>query len=576
MLDWEERPVDPLPGTSPAVIPDNRVLLRQRGHTEPTPISDLVKDAIFIRGTISGLDAHGVAWLRSQVVHPALKRCDLVFSLYGGCPTWDDVLLDALDLQDANTDRVAFRVLARRIGQDRPANLLWLQAEMSEPGVIVVGNVSNFMVGARWDPTDAVVVTAIDAAGADALRRWFDSVHAHSRALTSITARAPRLRLPEGTAEGERMWREYLKTLDEAVPIDVNPDAEITVDPDTGEIKDAPELTPTQAKAIAQIDPVLLAVQAALAKGTLVSIDRVGRAPPLDMPVRAEMFGEAGEQRAGAARRKQSFSITVFDEKTAKLLENRRNEIGSRLSAFSLMLREGERWMPAGAFALFEKEMRDAEEKAKQALAKATGGMKADAFVDSQAAKIEEDCRKLAQQIGPDRRVSPALMQEVRTGLIKRLSANLDRGMACGISRTVTQLSSIEDQRQSPWGAVQTFLTSAAKLPRELITDPFRVRGLVVNRDELIKAFDVFGDALVCQYLGGQRVDRMAERELELIGQIVADMEATPWQRSQALHRLIQGQGEEAILSALREPNPTPTRGPSLCAASDCATTSIR
>jgi hypothetical protein len=96
MLDWDERPADPLPGRLPGVIPDNRVLLRKRRHTEPTPISDLVKDTIFIRGTISGLDAHGVAWLRSQVVHPALKRCDLVFSLYGGCPTWDDVLLDAL------------------------------------------------------------------------------------------------------------------------------------------------------------------------------------------------------------------------------------------------------------------------------------------------------------------------------------------------------------------------------------------------------------------------------------------------------------------------------------------------
>jgi hypothetical protein len=93
MLDWDERPADPLPGRLPGVIPDNRVLLRQRRHTEPTPISDLVKRAAFIRGTISGLDAHGVAWLRSQLVRRELRRCDLVFSLYGGCPTWDDVLI---------------------------------------------------------------------------------------------------------------------------------------------------------------------------------------------------------------------------------------------------------------------------------------------------------------------------------------------------------------------------------------------------------------------------------------------------------------------------------------------------
>lgn len=553
MLDWDERPADPLPGRLPGVIPDNRVLLRQRRHTEPTPISDLVKDAIFIRGTISGLDAQGVAWLRSQVVHPALKRCDLVFSLYGGCRTWDDVLLDALDLQDANTDRVAFRVLGRRIGPDRPANLLWLQAEMSESGVIVVGNVSNFMVGARWDPTDAVVVTAIDAAGADALRRWFDSVHAHSRALTSTTARAPRLRLPEGTAEGERMWREYLKTLHDAVSRGLDLDAEVKADPETGEIVAAPERTPTQTGALPKPDPVLLSVQTVLSRGTLVSIERVGRAPPLNMPIRPDFFGELAEERVGSAARRQSFSVSLFDEKTRKALDNLSGALADRLRGFSLMLRESQRWMPHDAFPLFEREIEDAQEKSRKALADVTGGKTPEDFVAGLTGKIEKDLIELAARIGARSKPTADLMERVTTGLKQRLAANLGRGMVPNVSRTAVNLPAHQDECQTPWGAVQTFLASAARLPREVIANPFRMRGLSAKPEPFLEAFDVFEDPLPRGFLNRRRVDDDAKRDLDVIDRIEADEVATPRQRAHALYRLIKGERPDAALAALQD-----------------------
>ena len=85
-------------------------------------------------------------------------------------------------------------------------------------GHVVTGNVGNLLAGARWDPTDAVMSFPLEPAAADALRKWFDYLHAHSRPLTRETAAAPRLRPPEGDAEGERLWREYLEVLDRRRP----------------------------------------------------------------------------------------------------------------------------------------------------------------------------------------------------------------------------------------------------------------------------------------------------------------------------------------------------------------------
>ena len=50
----------------------------------------------------------------------------------------------------------------------------------------------------------------LEPAAAEALRKWFDNAHTRSRSLTKETAAAPRLRLPDGDAEGKRLWEEYM------------------------------------------------------------------------------------------------------------------------------------------------------------------------------------------------------------------------------------------------------------------------------------------------------------------------------------------------------------------------------
>ena len=196
----------------PGILPDNRVIAGQRLYSEP--FADLTARAAFVRGLVSGLDRDGVGVLRTLVARPELKQLLLIVAVYEGSRTWDDVLFDLLGIQDSTADHVQFRLLARRVGPDRPANLLWIQPADGGHGHVVTGNVGNLLASAHWDSTDAVMCFPLEPAAADAVRKWFDNLHAHSRNLAPETAAAPRLQPAEGDAEGERLWREYLEVLD--------------------------------------------------------------------------------------------------------------------------------------------------------------------------------------------------------------------------------------------------------------------------------------------------------------------------------------------------------------------------
>ena len=133
-------------------------------------------------------------------------------------------------------------------------------------------------------------------------------------------------------------------------PPTMSPSRRSVINAETGEVE-ARDRTNTVAhgQRSRRPDPVLLAVQTVLAKGSVVAPDRASRAPPLDAPVKAELFGERAETRSGAARRQQRFSVSLFDEDVARRLEARKGAKSDRLAACSLMLREGVRWVPDSA-----------------------------------------------------------------------------------------------------------------------------------------------------------------------------------------------------------------------------------
>lgn len=536
----------------PGVLPDNRVITGQRLYGDP--FADLTASAAYVRGIVSGLGRDGVGLLRTLSARPELKQLLLIVVVYGGSRTWDDVLFDLLGIQDSTPDHVQFRLLARRVGPDRPANLLWIQPADGGHGHVATGNVGNLLAPARWDSTDAVMCFPLEPAAADALRKWFDNLHARSRGLTPETAAAPRLRSPEGDADGERLWREYLEVLDGC---DQESAAEPVIDADTGEIAQAVELTPSKLKAFPQPDPVFLAVQTAMAKGALVSLDRVDRIPPIDVPIRPEMLGEIGTRRVGGASRRVAYRVSLFDEKTQKQLNNRHADASTRLSAFSLMVRDGQRWMPEAAFSLFEQELAASQQKSRNALLAAIGDKPAADVVTTLSEKVARELRELAKQAGVSTTPSDRLLSDVLDDLKQRLETHLGKGAAPGIVRIEAGLSAREDAHYSPWGTVQTFLASAARLPREVISDPFRMRGLVTEAEAFLRAFDLFGDPLVRRYLARERVEKQAKEELVMIEEdIIGNETATPWHRAQALYSLITGAPLADIKQALLRTRP--------------------
>jgi hypothetical protein len=218
------------------------------------------------------------------------------------------------------------------------------------------------------------------------------------------------------------------------------------------------------------------------------------------------------------------------------------------------MVRDGQRWMPEAAYSLFDKELAASQQKSRDSLRAAIGDKPAADVVAALSGKVAKDLSELAKQAGVGATLPNTLLDDVLADLGKRLEAHLGKEAAPGIVRIAATLDAHEDSHHSPWGTVQTFLASAARLPREVISDPYRMRGLATEPEALIRAFDIFRDPLLRRYLNGDGVRKQAEGELEMIDdEIIAEETATPWQRSQALYALITGMGPDAVKQALRK-----------------------
>ena len=215
------------------------------------------------------------------------------------------------------------------------------------------------------------------------------------------------------------------------------------------------------------------------------------------------------------------------------------------------MLRDGVRWVPNAAEDLLRVEFEAVEREAAAALQDAIGGRPAADFVEASLQRIAKDCATLAKEIAPGRKPPTDLVERVKADLTDRLRKNLEKGMTSGISRSQFQIIASESEREGPWDLVQTFLASAARLPRDVASKPRGTSLLKAKPEELLAAFDVFNDPLVAKYLDQRRVEYQARRELALIEEIEENPTATPKQRAYALYRLVKGEGDEAALAEL-------------------------
>jgi hypothetical protein len=72
-------------------------------------------------------------------------------------------------------------------------------------------------------------------------------------------------------------------------------------------------------------DPLAPTLARILSKGHIVTIDKSSRTPPLELPVKAEWLGVESLRSVGLLSRETKYRLRIFDAKTHKDLNNRRN-----------------------------------------------------------------------------------------------------------------------------------------------------------------------------------------------------------------------------------------------------------
>lgn len=491
-----DRSLDP---QSPFVWPDNRVLQGICQYAHPVAFQAVAANAKAVFGIVSNLDEHGVAWLTTVLSSVSDIKCRLVVAVYPACPT------EHSDLEDLHQTQVEFDGRARfRIHlSDAPSSpnaLCFLNRDDSEP-TLVVGTTTNFGVQSSpaGEPNFAFFPESLLF---DEWRKWFELLWHTSAPLNAATAKIPPLVPAIGTPEARDMWLSYKEECD-AQDAAFGPLSVVEVDPDTGEVTTAdPEGTevesPTADMGVTPLDPVAGRIAKIFQAGGVVTIDKTSRVPPLDTPIRAEWFGVESLREIGTVTRRVAYRISALQPSTLQEIDKRRTAIRDVLKHLTFPLADGVRWMPYKAQVIFEREMERIEAEGKAILSEATkGGV--DAVVDAQRDRITQDANQMYQDFRPAGVLPTNVIDEILIALKARLAKAAGGKLLPQIGLTPVQFAlSRESEWVSPWRQACSLLFGLAEFPRRVISnDPFFLRRLRADPEELLLAMDVSSDAIV-------------------------------------------------------------------------------
>jgi hypothetical protein len=527
-----DQPVVPLPLglTPPCVFPDPRILAGSHRYQATVPFSAAVERSAWVGGVVSGLDRHGADWLSRLVVDHALT-CRLIVVLYPACPTNGDVLNTLLRLQPASIESgsepgkergLQVRVLPLPASQWAAPNALCLvpRSAGDEP-CVVIGSSPNFGIG-RNDCADASAIFYAGPEILDSWRNWFEWVWAASVPLTEATVAIPALIPAPGTAEAADAWQAYLTMCRNvrAGARSVAPTA--SVDPQTGgvTVTDAAGGTargPMDDLGIPRPDPLVSRISQIYRLGALVTIDKTSRVPPLDVPVKAELFGIRSFHQVGVGSRRTSYRFSVLDERDLRALETRRKAAGTLLSCFSFPLADGVRWMPHRAWPLFETEL-DHMDRAGSAALRETIGGDVKTFLAKRRERIAEAAKGLVQetQLGT---VTASAVDQILAEAERRLNQALGGRLLPSVSFSPVEFRAARESKwTSLWGQAATLMLAIAEYPRKALTEPRFLAGVDhVDEDELLEAMDVCADVIRQTSV---RARRRAKNDLQMLARL--------------------------------------------------------
>ncbi len=171
-------------------------------------------------------------------------------------------------------------------------------------------------------------------------------------------------------------------------------------------------------------------------------------------------------------------------------------------------------------------------------------------LVESQKKRLYKDANQMYRDFHPDEDLPADVFEKIISDLKSRLLKASGGVLLPRISRLHIGFQPAKDsQWQTVWGMALTLLLAIAVFPRKALTDPYFLRGLRVQRDQLLKAMDVCADYLVEKYKL-QHVDDLAREELGLLNDI-EDAQVENRSKCEAVLCVLRGEGAEGVKQKL-------------------------
>lgn len=510
----------------PFIWPEARVLEEVATYWPDDPFQNITERANGIFGVVSCIDESGVEYLNHLLRSSEILVLRLIIAVYGACGTESNHLERLLEIQNQYPDRAMFSIFTTEISYTRgtPTNLLCCIDKQEY--FIQTGSTTNFGAYGAMDAQVNLVFKA-EASLMNEIRKWFEYLWHRSAPLTESTSGIPELVPARGTEEAEEMWRRYLEECEKAKGVDKNQNLQLTIDPETGEVTatDAEGnvvASPSTALDLKPLDAVGGRIAKLYQQGSVVTIDKATRIPPLEAPIKAEWFGMETLRQIGTVTRQTQYKITLFDERTMKDIDNKRKTLRPLINAFSFPISDGVAWMPAKARDLFEQHVIKANKDGKNVLSDAVGNDK-DKFVHARMGKIIGDANKMYQEVT---RSSGSLPDDIISDIVKDLKQRLDKAFSGSFLPQVSYMSvsfsaGSESEVTSPWGQALSLLEKIVRLPREIYSDPFKMRGIQLAQEQYASAMNVLDDALLRHLPEKEPSSRECKQQLSMIEEIM-------------------------------------------------------
>ena len=533
--------------------PEPRVLAEMCTYEFQPPFGEVVLNARFLFGVASALTTRGIDILKTWMDTNKNLKVSLIVMVYPACATKQRDLYRLLDLVESTSPRLSVHVRPLEWVTDRAANSLCCLAPDQDVVHILTGPSEDFGLSPKNHGHINFVFRG-DPVLVEGFKRWFDFLWANSREITAEgVAQIPDLVIPEGSEERARLWRDYMRVCTNHDEAPEGPVAE--VDPDTGDVTIVDDegntvTPPTEEGGIKKLDPLAEFIARLYEKGSLVSIDKLSRIPPLDAPLDPSVFGDASELQRGNVTRKVSMRVSIIDDKTLKEIDKRRQGLRTLLTKFTFGLADNMRWMPDTACTLFEEELKRINEEGQKLISDLLKG-DIDAFINAKRADLVADINAMYAELGKSGQVTENEIKRVIESLKERLVKAQSANFMPKLSYSTVSFKTSDNMMASPWGQAYSLLSDIANFLRKALTDSFFFRSLKVKEDDLIEAMNVADDSL-CRDLGARGIKDRCRSELALLSRIEKEpLESR--QRCELVCRVLSGDSIAAIDETLKK-----------------------